>query len=283
VVASFLIVLREGFEATLLVAIVLAYLVKIGRGNERRGVWYGVAAAAALSVLAGAAMFAVSGSLKGDAGEIFKGAAMWTAVAVLTYMILWMRRQSRTIAADLRRGVDEAVKTGSVFALGLLAFVMVFREGLETALFMFSITQTSSPAQVAIGGVLGLVCAIVLGYLVYVGGRRLNLGAFFKVTGLLLIVVAAGLFAHGMAMFQSASLIPAFFYPLWDLTHVTTLTHESYVGQFLIAFLGWDPKPDLLEFGLWLGYLLVVGYLFLKPQRAEPARAEESSAAQAAN
>jgi len=289
-VASFLIVLREGFEATLLVAIVLAYLVKIGRGDERRGVWYGVAAAAALSALAGAAMFTVSASLKGDAGEIFKGAAMWTAVAVLTYMILWMRRQARTVAADLRRGVDEAVAKGSVFALALLAFVMVFREGLETALFMFGITQTSSPAQVAIGGVLGLVCAIVLGYAVYAGGKRLNLGAFFKITGALLIVVAAGLLAHGMAMFQSASVIPAFFYPLWDLTHITTLTHESFVGQFLIAFLGWDPKPDLLEFGLWLGYLIVVGYLFLKPQRPAPVGAQargpearEATATQTAN
>lgn len=265
--AAFLLVLREGFEATLLVAIVLAYLVKIGRPGDRRGVWYGIAAATGLSAVAGMGMFATASSLSGDAGEIFKGATMWLAVAVLTYMVLWMRRQSRTVAADLRHGIDAAVKKGSsVLALALLAFVMVFREGLETALFMFGVTQTSAPSQVLIGGTLGLVGAIGLGYAVYIGGRRLNLGAFFKVTGLLLLVVAAGLFARGMAMLESASVIPAFFYPLWDLSGLTLLTHQSLLGQFLVAFFGWDPKPDLLEFGVWLGYILVVGYFFLRPQ-----------------
>jgi high-affinity iron transporter len=268
--AAFLLVLREGFEATLLIAIVLAYVVKIGRADRSRAVWYGIATAAGLSVIAGAAMFFTASSLGGDAGEIFKGATMWLAVGVLTYMILWMRRQARTVASDIRRGVDEAVEKGSTFALAALVFVMVFREGLETALFMFGITQTSSPLQVTLGGAAGLVGAIGLGYAVYAGGRRLNLGAFFKVTGLLLLVVAAGLLAHGMAMFQFASLIPAIYYPLWDLSGVTLLTSESFLGQFLIAFLGWDPKPDLLEFGLWAGYVVVVGYLFLRPQKPIP-------------
>ena len=271
--AAFLLVLREGFEATLLVAIVLAYLVKIGRSDDRRGVWYGIAAAAGLSAVVGVGMFATASSLAGEAGEIFKGATMWLAVAVLTYMILWMRRQSRTVAADLRHGIDAAGrKGGSVLALAILAFVMVFREGLWSTLFMFGVTQTSSPSQVLLGGTLGLVGAVGLGYAVYAGGRRLNLGAFFKVTGLLLIAVAAGLFAHGMAMLESASVIPAFFYPLWDLSDVALLTHQSLLGQFLVAFFGWDPKPDLLEFGVWLGYLAVVGYLFLKPQDPTPRR-----------
>ena len=277
--AAFLLVLREGFEATLLVAIVLAYLVKIGHADRSRAVWYGIAAAAGLSVFAGAAMFFTVSSLGGDAGEIFKGATMWLAVAVLTYMILWMRRQARTVASDIRHGVDEAIEKGSTFALATLAFVMVFREGLENALFMFSITQTSSPLQVALGSVVGLAGAVGLGYAVYVGGRRLNLGAFFTITGLLLLVVAAGLFARGMAMFQFASLIPAIYYPLWDLSGVTILTPESFLGQFLIAFLGWDPKPDLLEFGLWVGYVVVVGYLFLRPQRPVPATSPRTAEA----
>lgn len=271
--AAFLLVLREGFEATLLVAIVLAYLVKIGRAGDRRGIWYGIAAAAGLSALVGVGMFFTASSLSGDAGEIFKGATMLLAVAVLTYMILWMRRQSRTVAADLRQGIDAAVKRrSSVLALALLAFVMVFREGLETTLFMFGVTQTSSPLQVLLGGTLGLFGAVGLGYAVYAGGRRLNLGSFFKATGLLLLVVAAGLFAHGVAMLESASVLPAFFYPLWDLSEVALLTHASVTGQFLVAFFGWDPKPDLLEFAVWLGYLAVVGYYFLKPQGPAPQR-----------
>jgi high-affinity iron transporter len=265
--AAFLLVLREGFEATLLIAILLAYVVKIGHAESKRAIWYGVAVAAGLSVIAGAAMFFAASSLQGNASEIFKGATMWFAVGVLTYMVLWMRRQSRTIAADLRHGVDEAMETGSTFALAALTFVMVFREGLESALFMFSITQTSAPLQVALGSIAGLAGAVGLGYVVYVGGRRLNLGAFFKVTGLLLLVVAAGLFAHGMAMFQFASLVPAVYYPLWDLSGVAALTSQSYLGQFLIAFFGWDPKPDLLEFGVWAAYVVVVGYLFLRPPK----------------
>jgi high-affinity iron transporter len=273
VLAAFLLVLREGFEATLLVAIILAYLTKTGRSGSILNVWYGIGAATALSVVAGAAMFFTASSLSGDASEIFKGVTMWFAVGVLTYMILWMRRQARTVASDIRRGVDEAVGKGGALALATLAFVMVFREGLETALFMFSITQVSSPLQVTLGSIAGLAGAVGLGYAVYVGGRRLNLGAFFKVTGLLLLVVAAGLLAHGMAMFEFASLVPAVYYPLWDLSSVAILTSESTLGQFLVAFFGWDPKPDLLEFGLWIGYLVVVGYLFLRPQRpcSEPA------------
>lgn len=267
--AAFLLVLREGFEATLLVAIILAYLAKTGHSGSSLGVWYGVAVAAALSVIAGAGMFFTASSLSGNAGDIFKGATMWFAVGVLTYMILWMRRQARTIASDIRSGVDKAVGKGGILALATLAFVMVFREGLETALFMFSITQTSSPLQVALGSIAGLAGAVGLGYAVYVGGRRLDLGAFFKVTGLLLLVVAAGLLAHGMAMFEFASLVPAIYYPLWDLSGVAMLTSESFFGQFLIAFFGWDPKPDFLEFMLWAGYVAVVGYFFLRPQRPE--------------
>ena len=270
-VASFLLIFREGFEATLLVAIILAYLVRIGRKEQSRWIWYGVSGAVALSVGSGAVMFVTASSLQGDALKVFKGAAMWFAVAMLTYMILWMRRQSRTVAHDLRSGVDQAVEKGGAVALATLAFAMVFREGLETALFMFSVAQTSTPLQVALGVTAGLAGAVALGYAVYVGGKRINLGTFFKVTGGLLLVVAAGLFAHGMAMFQTASLIPAFFYPLWDLSHVTVLTHESFVGQFLIAFFGWDPKPDLLEFGCWGAYLLVVGYLFLRAPRTASA------------
>lgn len=275
-IAAFLIVLREGFEATLLIAIILAYITRVGTPKDRLSVWYGVAAAAVLSAMVGGAMFATSASLKGDAAAIFNGSAMWFAVAVLTYMILWMRRQSRTLAQDIREGVDEAVKKGSTLALAALAFVMVFREGLETALFMFGITQASSPAQVAIGSVAGLLGAVGLGYMVYAGGKRLNLGVFFKVTGALLLVVAAGLLAHGTAMLQTAGLIPAFLYPLWDLSHISLLTHKSLLGQVLIAFFGWDPKPDLLEVSLWAGYLLTMGYTFLRPQAAPAPRPAEA-------
>ncbi|MEW6638746.1 MAG: FTR1 family protein, partial [Actinomycetota bacterium] len=275
--ASFLVILREGFEATLLVAILLAYMAKMGRRRGARTVWAGVVAAAVLSLGVGAALFATASGLGGKPGLIFKGVAMWVAVGFLTYMVLWMRRQSKTVAGDIRRSADEALESGGLFALASLSFVMVFREGLETALFMFSVTQTSTPVAVAAGGFAGLAGAIGLGYAVYVGGKRINLGLFFKVTGMLLLIVAAGLLARGVAMFEMAGLFPAIFYPLWDLTGVAILTSGSIIGQFLTAFVGWDPKPDLIEFSAWAVYLLAVGWLFL---RTPESKKQDTSAAQ---
>lgn len=257
--------LREGFEASLLVAIVLAYLAQTGRGKDARGVWYGVGAAAVLSLITAGALFATASGLSGEAGVLFKSGAMWLAVGFLTYMVLWMRRQSRTMAQGIRQNVDEAVGRGGMLALAMLVFVMVLREGVETGLFMFGISQTAAPLAVAIGAVAGIAAAIALGYAVYAGGKRINLGLFFKITGVLLIIVAAGLLARGIAIMEIGGIIPAFFYPVWDLSSITILTGESVVGQFLMTFLGWDPKPDLLEVGVWALYLLTVGYLFLRP------------------
>lgn len=229
-VASFLLIFREGFEATLLVAIVLAYLVRIGRSENKGGVWYGVAGAVILSVAVGAIMFATASNLTGDAAEIFKGGAMWFAVAMLTYMILWMRRQSRTVAQDIRHGVDQAVGKGSSLALAILAFAMVFREGLETALFMFSVTQTSSPLQVAVGGTVGLAAAVALGYAVYVGGKRINLGTFFKVTDELLRVTSL-----------SIQLLPVF------VREAGTHLPDSLTKLFVISALRTDVSAPPLQ------------------------------------
>lgn len=261
---SFLVLFREGFEASLLIAIVVTYVAKVGGSRDTRAVWYGVGGAVAASVVAGAVLFATSSGLGGRSGLIFNGVAMWFAVGVLTYMILWMSRQSRTVARDIRRGVDEALERGSLIALAVLSFVVVFREGLETALFLFGITQTATPLGAAAGAVLGLAAAVGLGYAVYAGGRRINLGAFFKITGALILVVAAGLLAQGVMMFEMAGLWPAIFYPLWDVTGVTPLTSESTVGQFLTGFFGWDPKPDLIEFAAWAVYIAAIGYAFLR-------------------
>lgn len=269
---SFLVMLREGFEATLLVAIVLAYLSKTGHGEGFRGVWLGVGAALLVSFGVAAALFVTASELGGTAAALFKVGTMWLAVGFLTYMVLWMRRQARTVAQGIRKGVDGALEKGSVFALAGLVFVMVLREGLETGLFMFGLSQASTPVGVAVGGAAGILGAVLLGYLVYAGGRRVDLGAFFKITGVLLVVVAAGLLARGVAILEIAGLIPAFFYPLWDLTTVAALGSGSVIGQSLTAFLGWDPKPDLLEFVLWAAYLFGVGYVFLRPTVAPAPR-----------
>ncbi len=262
---AFVTLLREGFEATLLIAIVLAYLVKIERREDFRQVWYGVGAAVAVSLAAAGALFVTAGELEGTAEYVFEGTAMWVAVGFLTYMILWMRRESRTVAQGIRRGVDSAVETGGRLALTSLVFVMVVREGIETGLFLFGITRTSSPVQVALGATLGIMAAVALGYAVYAGGKRINLGTFFKVTGVLLILVAAGLFAHGLAEFQEAGLLPELL-PLWNVGGAPIVGDEVLVSELLTALFGWDPEANLLQFIAWATYLLAVGYAFLRPQ-----------------
>ena len=261
---AFVTLLREGFEATLLIAIVLAYLVKIGRKEDFRQVWYGVGAAVAVSLIVAGVLFVTAGELEGTAEYVFEGTAMWVAVGFLTYMVLWMRRESRTVAQGIRRGVDSAVEQGGQLALISLVFVMVVREGIETALFIFGITQTSTPLEVALGAALGIVAAVALGYAVYAGGKRINLGTFFRVTGVLLILVAAGLLAHGVAEFQEAGLLPELL-PLWDVSGAPVVGEGSLISEFLTALFGWDPEANLLELVAWAVYLLAVGYAFLRP------------------
>jgi high-affinity iron transporter len=265
VFSSFVTLLREGFEVTLLVAIVLAYLVKIGRPESRRQVWYGVGAALLVSLVVGGMLFVTAGELEGRPEQIFEGTAMWVAVGFLTYMVLWMRREARTVASGIRSGIDSAVERGGSLALVSLVFVMVLREGVETALFMFGITRTSEPLQVALGAALGVAGAVALGYAVYVGGKRINLGTFFKVTGVFLILVAAGLLAHGVAEFEEAGLLPALM-PLWDVSSSAVIGAETLLSLFLTTFFGWDPEANLLELLAWITYVVAVGYAFLRPQ-----------------
>ncbi len=276
--SSFVTLLREGFEVTLLVAIVLAYLVKIGRPESKRQVWYGVGAALLVSLVAGGTLFVTAGELEGRPEQIFEGTAMWVAVGFLTYMVLWMRRESRTVAHGIRRGIDSAVEQGGNLALVSLAFVMVLREGVETALFMFGITRTSEPLQVALGAALGVAGAVALGYAVYAGGKRIDLGTFFKVTGVFLILVAAGLLAHGVAEFEEAGLLPALM-PIWDVSSSPILGEETLLSELLTTFFGWDPEANLLELLAWFTYVVAVGYAFLRPQPLpESAAAKEPAA-----
>jgi high-affinity iron transporter len=157
------------------------------------------------------------------------------------------------------------------------AFVVLLREGIETSLFVFGIARTSTPLQKAIGAAAGILAALGLGYAVYALGTRINLGAFFKYTGALLIIVAAGLLAQGIVGIQEAGLVHAFFYPLWDASGMPVLGATSVFGQFLGILVGWDPRPDLLEFSVLLIYPLAVGYAFFKPQEPAAGRVARSS------
>ena len=273
--ASTLITLREGLEAALIIGIILAYLRRTGNSDRSASIWIGAAAAALLSVVAGGAIFLTAGEFTGRAEELFEGTAMLTAAGVLTYMIFWMRRQSINIRAHLVSQVDSALAAGSPFALGLLAFVAVGREGIETALFMFAAVKTSGAGPATSGGLLGLVIAIVLGYLLYRGTYRMNLRAFFKVTSALLLLFAAGLLAHGIHEFQEAGVIPVI-RQLWDINWL--LPESSAVGSFLKALFGYNGNPSLIEVLAWTGYLGLLGWVYFRPAGAKELRAQRANA-----
>jgi high-affinity iron transporter len=195
---SFVIVLREAFEAALLVGLILGVLHKTGHERHARAVWMGVVAAVATSIVIGAILFAAVGELEGNAEALYEGTAMLLAAGVVTWMVFWMRKQARTLGGHLRSQVTSALMAGGGFALASVAFIGVAREGLETALFLFASVGDDGVLATFIGGALGLICAVTLGYLFYKGTVRLDLRRFFQLTGVLVIGFAAYLIMGGM-------------------------------------------------------------------------------------
>ena len=196
---SFVITLREGFEAALIVGIVLAYLAKTGNlERHARAVWAGVALAIAFSLALGTVLFATVGELEGRAEEAYEGTAMILAAAVVTWMVFWMRRQAATIGGHLRARVSESLATGGGLALAAVAFIGVAREGLETALFLFASTGDAGAVVSIVAAIAGLIVALALGVLFYRGALRLDLSKFFTVTSVLVIALAAWLIMGGL-------------------------------------------------------------------------------------
>jgi high-affinity iron transporter len=266
--ASFVIALREGIEAALIVSIVLAYLKQLGATDRSRLVWWGTALAVLLSAAVGTAIFVAGAEFEGTAEQVFEGSVTLAAVGVLTWMIVWMRRQGARIKSELQEKVDSALVTGGL-ALAGLAFFAVLREGIETALFLFAAAKGTAvedtaiaPATQVIGAVLGLALAVILGVLLYRGGIRMNLRSFFRMTGMILIVVAAGLFAYSLHELQEAGWLPILEAHAFDLS--SSLPDDAGAGAILRGLVGYNADPTWLEVAGWAGYLLAVGGLFLR-------------------
>lgn len=267
--AALLVTLREGLEAALIISILLAYLKQLERYDGSRRVWEGTVAAIGVSIIVGWIIFAVGAEFEGRAEQIFEGVVSLTAVVVLTWMIFFMRKAGSKMRSELQERVDSALKTGGV-ALGLLAFVVVLREGIETALFLFGTDQATGDSKAAtlVGGLIGLAVAAVLGYLIYQGGIHLDLRIFFKVTGALLLVVAAGLLAFSVHELQEAHVLPGDDAKAFDTSHILPSDPaESLIGGMLRALIGYHDNPSVLEVVAWAGYLLIAGFFFFKPER----------------
>ena len=220
--------------------------------------------------------FVFRGGLQGDTEYLIEGFASLLAVVFLTYMIFWMRRQAGALGAELRKGVDRAIASASVFGLAALAFTAVIREGIETALFLLAQTTAASEAGagswVAIGALAGLAVATLIGVAIFRAGVRLNLGAFFTVTGAALVVIAAGLLSYGAHELIEVGLLPAIVAPVYDLSGV--LPHTEGIGQFLRAIVGYSATPELSALLLQVSYLVLGLYFYILPvRRASAVRA----------
>lgn len=268
-----LIMVREGFEAALVVAIVSAYLRTIGRLDLAGPVWAGVVAAAAVSLGVGALVHLTIGELEGAARLEAFAAVSAVALVVLTWMVFWMRRQSHRVKGALEGRVDAALRsTNTAIALGLVAFLAVVREGIEAALFLIAAATEQDGAAVLVGALVGLAVAAALAGAVYAGGRRLPMAAFFRITGLVLIAFAGGLAARTVLYLQSAEVLGSFdLNGVYDLRSVTWLTQSSEVGKLLAALVGWDPRPSIEQVVVWLAYVVPVTVAFLRPPRRSAA------------
>ncbi|HTK65878.1 MAG TPA: iron uptake transporter permease EfeU [Pseudonocardia sp.] len=264
--ANALIGLREGLEAALVVVILVAFLVKSDRRSALPLVWAGVAVAVLLSIGVGALLTFTSNSMSFEAQEAFGGTLSIIAVGFVTWMIFWMRRTARALSGELRAKLSEALQMGR-WAVVLMAFLAVGREGLETAVFFWSAAQAAGQtAQPLLGFVLGIGVSVALAFLIYRGAVQINLGRFFSVTGVLLIFVAAGILAYGVHDLQEAAILPGLHTLAFDISDV--MPADSWYGVLLKGIFNLSPQTTVLEATVWVGYVAVVLTCFLLPGRA---------------
>jgi len=269
VLANYLIGLREGLEAALVVSILVAYLVRSDRRHLLPRIWVGVALAVGVSLAFGAALTFGPRGLTFEAQELIGGSLSIVAVGFVTWMIFWMAKAARSLSGELRGRIDDAADAGR-WSLVLVAVLAVGREGLETALFLWAATQAgtreangvSTPTwEPLLGAALGLATAVVLGYLIYRGAISINLTRFFTWTGAFLILVAAGVLAYGVHDLQEARFLPGLDDLAFDVSDQVNV--NSWYGSVLKGVFNFSPATTKLEAAAWLLYAIPVMALFL--------------------
>ncbi|WP_066953196.1 iron uptake transporter permease EfeU [Streptomyces lushanensis] len=261
---NYLIGLREGLEASLVVCILVAYLVKTGRRDALRPIWIGVGVAVALALAFGFGLEFGSQELTFEAKEALGGSLSVLAVVLVTWMVFWMRRTARHLRSELHDRLDAALRMGTG-ALVATAFLAVGREGLETALFVWASVRASSDGTHAplVGVLLGIASAVVLGWLFYRGALRINLAKFFTWTGGMLVIVAAGVLAYGVHDLQEARFLGGLPDKAFDIS--TTIPPDSWYGTLLKGVFNFQPDPTVLQVIVWCLYLIPTLALFLAP------------------
>jgi len=265
--ASFLLSLREGLEAALILGIVLGVLLKLKQTKLNKTVWAGAGIAGLASLGVAIILNAVGMKFEGRGEEVFEGIAMLFAAGVLTWMIFWMHHSAGNLKQEIEEQTRGALHQNSKKALFTLAFLAVFREGIELALFLLAVQQTASPLQTLIGAVVGLIAAGALGWLLFSSTRTLNLRRFFMVTNVLLIIFAAGLVGLGVHELNEAGVIPSVVEHVWDVNHI--LSDKSEVGLLLKALVGYNGNPSATElFAYWVYLGGIVTYVLTRKNTA---------------
>ena len=271
---GFLIGLREGVEAALIVAIVLAYVVRTGNGRHIPKIWLGSGVAVILSVVLGLLIFNTVGSFEEPYEQVFEGSAMLLAAIVVTWMLFWMRRQSMNLRGELQAAVDRVLSEGTAWGLAVLAFTAVIREGVETALFLAgqATSAETGAGSVLVGAILGLGVAVLIGWGFYRGSRAIDLRRFFRWTGIALVFIAAGLLSHAVHEFIEVAEISGVAVigsqTAFDISAV--LSHDDGIGQFLRAIFGYSASPEVLTFVVHVAYVVAILTLYLRPVRPSP-------------
>ncbi len=276
--ASFVITLRESLEAVLIIGIIAAYLAKIGRRDLNKYLYLGAGGALGASAILAAIFTAVYGGLEGKSEEIFEGIAALTATVVLTYMIFWMAKHSKEIKGELQTGVDMAISTGELIKIASLSFVVVFREGVETILFLTAAAATS-PGGTLLGFALGIAVAVSLGVMLFRGVYHLDVKKFFKYTSVLLVIFAAGITINGIHALQEGRVIPILVWEdQWKAGH-ELLPNQAYealreptgfIGALLSMLFGYHGTgtPSFFMLVGYIGYWVIIGSYVIKTYRA---------------
>jgi|HubBroStandDraft_6_1064221.scaffolds.fasta_scaffold191539_2 high-affinity iron transporter len=276
--ATLVIFLREGVEASMIIAILLAYLNRIGRREHFRDVFVGVGAALLLATAGGIVAYLTIRSYSGSRVQtIFETVTYLVAATVLTYMTFWMRKHARSLSKELRARADAALDSPARWGLGLLAFQAVGREGLETVVFTLAIIFSTSTAGALSGAVIGLAGSLCIAFVIYRLGHKLNLARFFTVIGVLLMVFAAGLLADAVENLQKLGWLPVLDAPLWHSARL--LSEDSALGDVLHSFFGYSDAPTPLQVLIYIGYLAVVVLVYLGVRARLAARAHGPRAA----
>ena len=281
---SYLLSLREGLEAALIIGIVLGAVSKIRRKDLAPAVWFGTLSAVIISILTAIILTSFGMSLEERAEQIFEGVTMLLAAGILTWMIFWMGKQARFLKSELEDGVNKAAASTGKRAVFWLAFMAVVREGVELAIFITAAFFASNQAetstnliQILAGTILGLGTAVLLGYTIFATALRLDLRRFFQVTGILLILFAAGLVAHGVHEFNEVGWIPGVVEHVWDVNMI--LDENSIAGQLLKTLFGYNGNPSLTEMIAYFVYIAVVTVFWRRDNRVVAVKAAAESRA----